>query len=145
MTQRRLTLTEIRHAGLRHHLADTEAATPATDAWVIDRIHHYADLAGVDPVEAFTDQVGYAARTGRRISPHCWGQADWAAGRRLVYVDPVRCRTRAAAELVTAHEIGHLRWPSARHTTRFFDHVQTLLDGQEHLCGNAAAGSGGSQ
>ncbi len=119
MTQRRLTLTEVRHGGLRHHLNDTDAATPATHTWVVDRIHHYAGLAGVDPVEAFTDPIGYTARTGRRVSPHCWGQADWATGRRLVYVDPARCRTRAAAELVTAHEIGHLRWPAARHSTRF--------------------------
>ena len=144
MTHRRPTLTEIRHGGLRHHLNGT-AAVLATDTWVVDRIHHYATLAGVDPVEAFTDPDGYAARTGRRISPHCWGQADWATGRRLVYVDPARCRTRAAAELVTAHEIGHLRWPAARHTPRFFDHVQALLDGQERLCGNAAAGTGGSR
>lgn len=144
MTQPRPTLTEMRHGGLRHHLDADEAALPATRTWVVDRIHHYADLAGVEPIEAFTDPVGYAARTGRRISPHCWGQADWATGRRLVYVDPARCRTRAAAELVTAHEIGHLRWPAARHSTRFFHHVQTLLDGRERLC-DAAVGTGGSQ
>lgn len=49
------TLTEIRHSGLRHHLCDSEALRPATDAWVADRIHHYAHLAGVAPVAAFTD------------------------------------------------------------------------------------------
>lgn len=130
------TLTEIRHNGLRHHLSDTDALLPATDTWVADRIHHYAHLAGVDPVEAFTDPGPYAAATGRRVSPNCWGQADWATTRRLVYVDPARCHTRAAAELVTAHEIGHLRWPKARHTCRFFRNVQTLLTAA------AAAGTG---
>ena len=115
-TQRRQpTLTEIRHGSLRHHLGDSEADLVATDTWVVGRIHHYAAIAGVAPVEAFTDPASYSSRTGRRISPNCWGQADWGSGR-LVYVDPARCRTRAAAELVTAHEIGHLRWPTARHT-----------------------------
>ena len=129
--RRQPTLTEIRHARLRHHLSDTDGSLAATDTWVVDRIHHYATLAGIAPVEAFTDPATYSARTGRRISPNCWGQADWATGRRLVYVDPARCATLAAAELVTAHEIGHLRWPTTRHSRRFFEHVQSLLDHQE--------------
>ena len=128
LPDRQPTLTEIRHATLRHHLSECEALLPATAAWVVERVHHYAARARVDPVEAFTDPASYAARTGRRISPNCWGQADWATGRRLVYVDPTKCRTRAAAELVTAHEVGHLRWPRARHTGRFFEQVQRLLD-----------------
>ena len=126
--QRQPTITEIRHGSLSHHLGDAEADLVATDTWVVDRIHYYAALADVAPVEAFTDPASFAARTGRRISPYCWGQADWAAGRRLVYVDPARCRTRGAVELVTAHEIGHLRWPTARHSHRFFEHVQSLLN-----------------
>ena len=135
LAERQPTLTEIRHGTLRHHLTGSEAALVATGSWVVDRVHHYAALAGVAPVEVFTDAASYAARTGRRISPNCWGQADWATGRRLVYVDPAKCRTRGAAELVTAHEIGHLRWPAARHSTRFFHHVQALLDsGQARLC-----------
>ena len=140
--QRQVTITEIRHGSLRHHLGDTEADLVATDTWVVDRIHRYAAIAAISPVEAFTDPASYAARTGRRISPHCWGQADWATGRRLVYVDPARCRTRAAAELVTAHEIGHLRWPTARHSRRFFEHVQSLLNAEapsEAACGGKPA------
>ena len=135
-TQRRQpTLTETRHGSLRHHLGDSETGLVATDTWVVDRIHYYAAIAGIAPVEAFTDPASYAARTGRRISPNCWGQADWATNRRLVYVDPARCRTRGAAELVTAHEIGHLCWPTARHSGRFFEQVQGLLDrAQEPLC-----------
>lgn len=143
-TQRQLTITEIRHGSLRHHLGATEAGLVATDTWVVDRIHHYAAIAGIAPVEAFTDPASYAARTRRRISPHCWGQADWATGRRLVYVDPARCRTRAAAELVTAHEIGHLRWPAARHSRRFFVHVQSLLNAEAPdrvACGGTEAES----
>lgn len=124
---RQPTLTEVRHAALRHHLSATDALRPATDSWVVERDHHYAQAAGVDPVQAFNVPTAYATATGRRISPHCWGQADWATSRRLVYVDPARCRTRAAAELVTAHEIGHLRWPQARHSCLFFRNVQALL------------------
>ena len=135
LSERQPTLTEIRHGTLRHHLTRSEALLPATAAWVEGRVHHYAPLAGVDPVEAFTDAASYAARPGRRISVNCWGQADWATGRRLVYVDPIKCRTLGAAELVTAHEIGHLCWPTARHSGRFFEQVQALLDrAQEPLC-----------
>ena len=146
LTERQPTLTEIRHGTLRHHLTGSEAALVATVPWVVDRVHHYAALAGVAPVEAFTDAPSYAARTGRRISPNCWGQADWATGRRLVYVDPAKCRTRGAAELVTAHEIGHLRWPRARHTRRFFEQVQALLDTRaKRLCAEAEAVNAGSR
>ena len=146
LTERQPTLTEIRHGTLRHHLTGSEAAVVATVSWVVDRVHHYAALAGVTPVEVFTDAASYAARTGRCISVNCWGQADWATGKRLVYVDPTKCRTRGAAELVTAHEIGHLRWPNARHTRRFFEQVQALLDtGGTRLCAQAEAVEAGSR
>ncbi len=122
------TLTESRHQALRHHLPGTEAEVPATDNWVLDRIALHAASAGVDPVEAFTDPAAYEAVTHRPVPANCWGQADWAGGRRLVYVDPAKCGNRATAELVAAHEVSHLRWPTTRHTTRFFQHVQALLD-----------------
>ena len=75
-TQRQPTITEIRHGSLRHHMGDEEAGLVATDSWVVDRIHHYAAIAGVAPVEAFTCPASYGARTRRRISANCWGQAD---------------------------------------------------------------------
>lgn len=123
--------TEARHHALVHHLPADEATLPADAAWVTARIHRYALAAGVDPVVAFTDATGYGTATGRPVPSICWGQADWGTSRRLVYVDPAKCGTRAVAELVAAHEIGHLRWPTARHTLRFFRNVQSLLDSPE--------------
>ncbi len=137
--------TEARHHALVHHLPADEATLPADAAWVTARIHRYALAVGVDPVVAFTDATGYGTATGRPVPPSCWGQADWGTSRRLVYVAPAKCGTRAVAELVTAHEIGHLRWPATRHSTRFFSHVQTLLDSQQRVCDIAAVGgTGGS-
>ncbi len=125
------TLTELRHHALRHHLPTDEAALAATPTWVAGRVDRYAALAALGPVEVFTEPDPYQAATRRAVPANCWGQADWANARRLVYVDPAKCGTRAAAELVVAHEVGHLRWPTAGHTARFFRHVQTLLDTAE--------------
>ena len=57
-----------------------------------------------------------------------WGNADWSGCELLVYVDPLKCRTKGVAELVVAHEVGHLRWRSYRHRAVFFTRVQEFID-----------------
>jgi hypothetical protein len=119
-------LTTRRHFALRHHLHPDEAAEAATAAWVSQRTRHYAALARV-AVTPVTDAEEYQARTGRRISERCWGDADWSA-EPLVYVDPAKCVTKGQAEVVIAHEVGHHAWKSYRHRPLFWVRVQELLD-----------------
>ena len=61
------TLTEIRHAALRHHLSATDALLPATDSWVVERVHHYAKAAGVDPPDSVFGH-GFVYHSGEKMS-----------------------------------------------------------------------------
>lgn len=121
-------LTQGRHFALRHRLGATEAAEVAEPFWVADRIRHYAAAAGLGAVTAVVTAQEHEAHTGRPVDPNTWGNADWSGPELLVYVDPHKCRTKGAAELVVAHEVGHLRWRSYRHRAVFFTRVQELLD-----------------
>jgi hypothetical protein len=121
-------VTQRRHFALRHRLSAAEAAEPASEGWVAQRIHHYATVAGVEPVVAVVTAAEHEARSGRPVNPNTWGNADWSGAELLVYVDPVKCRTKGTAELVVAHEVGHLRWRSYRHRPVFFTRVQDLID-----------------
>ncbi len=121
-------LTQRRHFGLRHRLGATEAAEVAEPFWVADRIRHYAAVAKLGPVAAVVSAQEHEARTGRTVGPNTWGNADWSGPELLVYVDPFKCRTKGVAELVVAHEVGHLRWRSYRHRAVFFTRVQQLID-----------------
>ncbi len=137
-------VTTRRHFALRHRLGPAEAREPATPAWVTERIHHYAAAVGV-AVSVLIDVDEYQARTGRRVSERCWGDADWAGAERLVYVDPSKCATKGRAELVIAHEVGHHAWRSYRHRVVFWARVQALLDrvgGRPADFGEAALGAG---
>lgn len=121
-------LTQRRHFALRHRLDAAEAAEAAEPFWVADRIRHYAAVARLGPVAALVSAQEHEARTGRTVGPNTWGNADWSGPELLVYVDPSKCRTKGVAELVVAHEVGHLRWRSYRHRVVFFTRVQELID-----------------
>lgn len=129
-------ITQQRHFALRHRLDAEEASAPASDHWVAERIHHYAAVAHVGPVVALVRAEEHQARSGRPVDPFTWGNADWSGSELLVYVDPAKCGTKGAAELVVAHEVGHLRWRSYRHREVFFTRVQDLIDqANEHPSG----------
>lgn len=121
-------LTQRRHFALCHRLGAAEAAEAAAPAWVADRIRHYAAAATLGPVVPVLSAEDHEARTGRVVDPLTWGNADWSGPELLVYVDPRKCRTKGVAELVVAHEVGHLRWRSYRHRQIFFTRVQELID-----------------
>lgn len=121
------TVTTQRHFALRHRLDPGEALELATDGWVRCRINEYAAAVGV-AVLPVTDVDEYQARTGRRISERCWGDADWGGLESLVFVDPAKCATKGRAEVVVAHEVGHHAWKSYRHRPVFWARVQGLLD-----------------
>jgi hypothetical protein len=115
-----------RHFALRHRLADPVASAPATAAWIRKRVDRYSEIAGLASLTVVCDPDRYYELTGRPVDPTMWGDADFP--QRLVYVDPLRCATAAAAELVVVHEVAHHRWPSYRHRTVFFARCQQLLD-----------------
>lgn len=118
-----------RHFSLRHRLGPAEAAQPATHEWVAERIHRYAEVAGVAPVVAITTGRDYQARTGRPVGRQLWGEADWSSGELpLVYVDPAKTGSRAQAELVVAHEVAHVRWRSYGHRRVLFERCQELIE-----------------
>lgn len=118
-----------RHFALRHRLGTEEAAKPATRAWVSERIHRYAEVAGVGAVAAVTTAAAYQALSGRPVVEGMWGEANWSCGERpVVYVDPAKAGTRAQAELVVAHEVAHVRWRSYGHRTVLFERCQQLID-----------------
>ncbi len=121
-------LTQRRHFALCHRLDTAEAADVAQPSWVVGRIRHYAATAALGPVVAVVRAEEHEARTGRSVDPNTWGNADWSGSELLVYVDPLKCKTKGVAELVVAHEVGHLRWRSYRHRAVFFVRVQELID-----------------
>lgn len=130
---RRAAATQARHFALTHHLPAGVAAEPASARWVRQRARRYAAAAGVELHTVTTSPDRYTALTGIPVGPDDWGKASWAAGRHIVYIQP-HCGggTKGGVELVVAHEISHLRWPSYGHRTVFFDRVQRLVDTAGH-------------
>jgi hypothetical protein len=135
-------VTEQRHFALRHRLRAEEATEAALGEWVAERIHHYAAVAGLGRVVAVLTAEEHQARSGRLVGPNTWGNADWSGSELLVYVDPAKCGTKGAAELVVAHEVGHLRWRSYRHRQVFFARVQALIDRAGTQPSSGATGAG---
>lgn len=122
-------VTTARHYALRHHLDDSQASAPATERWARHRVATLATAAGLDhhTITVTTTPEAFTAATGIDVGPADHGMASWADGR-VVYVDPAKAATCGDLELVIAHELGHLRWPSLGHRAQFFERVQQLLD-----------------
>lgn len=129
-----------RHFALRHHLGPVEADAAAAP-WVRQRIRRYAAAAGLEVVAAVTCPAEHESRTGRPVGPHTWGDG-WAGPELVVYVDPARCATKGMAELVVAHDVGHLRWRSYGHRRVFFTRVQDLIDQVAATAGTGLCGTG---
>ena len=121
--------TTARHYALQHHLDDAVASAPATDRWARHRVAALAIAAGLDhhAITVTTTPEAFTTATGIDIGPTDHGMASWADAR-VIYVDPAKAANCGDLELVIAHELGHLRWPSLGHRVQFFGRVQQLLD-----------------
>ena len=99
------------------------------DRWARHRVAALAIAAGLDhhAITVTTTPEAFTTATGIDIGPTDHGMASWADAR-VIYVDPAKAANCGDLELVIAHELGHLRWPSLGHRAQFFERVQQLLD-----------------
>lgn len=105
------------------------AASPTSRDWVATRLAEYCHFVSV-AADFTADPALYCALTGRAKDLYRAGEVFRFSPpqRPLVHVNLRLAPTLGQAELVIAHEVMHLRWPSYGHKQIAFQRAQELLD-----------------